>query len=104
MRLRLAPAPVRRIVLASGLLAVVAVAVAGWVVHHTATAQSTAAPATPPAASEGPTVPVSAAIAERRDVPVILRNIGAVQAFQSVLVRARVDGTLEKVLFRKART
>jgi multidrug efflux system membrane fusion protein len=92
MRLRLPPAPARRGILAGALLALCA---AGWLAHHTAGAQS------PPAATEPPGVPVTAAAAERRDVPVILRNIGAVQAFQSVLVRARVDGTLEKVLFQE---
>jgi multidrug efflux system membrane fusion protein len=46
-----------------------------------------------------PGVPVQIALTKREDVPVTLRNIGAVQAFQSVLIRARVDGTLDKVLF-----
>jgi len=32
-------------------------------------------------------------------VPILLRNIGAVQALQNALIRSRVDGTLEKVLF-----
>ncbi len=44
-------------------------------------------------------VPVTVATAVRQDVPILLRNIGAVQAFQSVVVRSRVDGTLEKVFF-----
>ncbi len=44
-------------------------------------------------------VPVTAAKAEKRDIPVIQRAIGTVQAFQSVLIRARVDGTLDQVLF-----
>ncbi|MFI4981929.1 MAG: efflux RND transporter periplasmic adaptor subunit, partial [Nevskiales bacterium] len=42
-------------------------------------------------------VPVSIAPASRRDVPIYLRGLGAVQAFNSVLVRARVDGTLNQV-------
>lgn len=46
-----------------------------------------------------PGIPVQAEAAARQDVPVTLRNIGAVQSYQSVLVRARVDGTLDKVLF-----
>jgi multidrug efflux system membrane fusion protein len=46
-----------------------------------------------------PGVPVQMAMTKRADVPVILRNIGSVQAFQSVLIRARVDGTLDRVLF-----
>ncbi len=44
-------------------------------------------------------IPVTTATTTKRDVPVLLRNIGAVQAFQSVLIRARVDGTIDKVLF-----
>jgi multidrug efflux system membrane fusion protein len=47
----------------------------------------------------GPGVPVTTAVAGRRDVPVMLRNLGTVQAFNSVLVRARVDGTIDKVMF-----
>ncbi|HET9019047.1 MAG TPA: efflux RND transporter periplasmic adaptor subunit [Acetobacteraceae bacterium] len=53
----------------------------------------------PVAARAQPAVPVQAAEAKRQDVPVVLRNIGAVQAFYSVLVRARVDGTLDRVFF-----
>ncbi len=44
-------------------------------------------------------VQVSLATATTKDVPVLLSNIGTVQAFQSVLVRARVDGTLNSVNF-----
>src|SRR5579872_2218374 len=50
-------------------------------------------------AAQTPPVPVQTVLAQRGDVPVMLRNIGAVQAFYSVLVRARVDGTLDRVLF-----
>ena len=55
------------------------------------------APAGKPPAAHG--VPVQAVAAKRQDVPVTLRDIGSVQAFASVLVRARVDGTLNKVFF-----
>jgi membrane fusion protein, multidrug efflux system len=44
-------------------------------------------------------VRVSTARATARDVPVLLSNIGTVQAYQSVLVRSQVDGTLESVNF-----
>lgn len=66
----------------SGVL-VVAVALAS---HGTASAQA-------------PAIPVTAASTARQDVPTLLRNIGAVQAYQSVLVRARVDGTLDRYFF-----
>ena len=55
--------------------------------------------ALPAAARAQTAVPVQVAQAKRQDVPVVLRNIGAVQAFYSVLVRARVDGTLDRVFF-----
>nr|WP_251133981.1 efflux RND transporter periplasmic adaptor subunit [Rhodomicrobium sp. Az07] len=50
--------------------------------------------ATAPAAVVVSTVP-----ARVRDVPVLLSGIGAVEAFQTVQIRSRVDGTLNKVNF-----
>lgn len=44
-------------------------------------------------------VPVQVAAAARQDAKVVLRNIGVVQSLASVLVRARVDGTLDEVNF-----
>ena len=55
------------------------------------------APAAPP--PQAPPVPVTVQTATRRDVPIVLRNIGAVQAFQIAAIRPRVDGTLEQVMF-----
>jgi multidrug efflux system membrane fusion protein len=43
--------------------------------------------------------PVTVATAARRDVPIFASGVGTVQAYRSVLVRARVDGTLEKIAF-----
>ncbi len=60
-------------------------------------AQTTPAP--PPAGP--PAIPVSVAQVVRRDVPILLRNIAVVQAMQNALIRSRVDGTLEKVLFQE---
>lgn len=50
-------------------------------------------------AQSGQGVPVTVTQVVRRDVPVLARGIGTVQAWQTVVVRARVDGTLDKVLF-----
>ncbi len=44
-------------------------------------------------------VPVTIVRPIREDVPVLARAIGTVQAFQTVVIRARVDGTLDDVLF-----
>lgn len=61
-----------------------------------ATVSHAQAPAQPPGP---PPVPVTATAAARRDVPILLRNIGAVQANQTAAIRTRVDGTLEEVFF-----
>lgn len=44
-------------------------------------------------------VPVTVAPVERRDVPVLERAVGTAQPLRTVLVRARVDGALDQVLF-----
>jgi membrane fusion protein, multidrug efflux system len=44
-------------------------------------------------------VPVSATVVTRADVPVYLAGLGTVQAFNSVLVKSRVDGQIVKVDF-----
>ncbi len=49
-------------------------------------------------------VPVTTTVVARRDVPVLLRALGTIQPFQTVTVRARVDGTLDKVLFAEGQT
>ena len=50
--------------------------------------------------ARGP-VPVVAGQAERRDFPVYLNALGTVQAYNSVTVRARVDGELQQVYFQE---
>ena len=49
-------------------------------------------------------VPVSIGRATRADVPIFERGIGNVQPFQSVLVRARVDGTIDQLAFAEGQT
>ncbi len=51
-----------------------------------------------------PPTPVTVARVSRQDVPEYVQGIGTVQAYRSVLVRARVDGTLEKIAFREGQT
>ncbi len=43
--------------------------------------------------------PVTVAPSVRRDVPIFATGVGTVQAYRSVLVRARVNGTLDKIEF-----
>jgi membrane fusion protein, multidrug efflux system len=46
-----------------------------------------------------PAVPVVAGTAATQNVPVYVRGLGTVQAFQTVTMRSRVDGNITKVLF-----
>src|SRR3954447_22605285 len=69
----------------------VCVSVAGGLTVATMAAQHPTADQTPAGA---PLVPAVTAQATRQDVPIYADGVGTVQAYQSVLVRARVDGTL----------
>src|SRR4051794_35984948 len=57
-----------------------------------ATAPSDPAPA-------APAVPVVAGTAEARDVAITLTGLGAVQAYNTVTVRVRVDGQIDRIAF-----
>ena len=83
--------------LAHPILAALVLAGLGLVAPGASAPALAQAPSTPPATPPG--VPVQTAVVRRQTVPVLLRNIGAVQAYQAVLVRARVDGTLTKIFF-----
>jgi multidrug efflux system membrane fusion protein len=52
-----------------------------------------------PVVAGPPAVPVTVVTATRKNVPVYRSGIGTVQALNTVLVRARVDGTLDSVSF-----
>jgi membrane fusion protein, multidrug efflux system len=53
------------------------------------------------ARSNTPTTPVSVATAVRQDVPVRLNALGSVAAFNTVVVRPRIDGQLVRVPFKE---
>jgi membrane fusion protein, multidrug efflux system len=84
----------RRLLLAAGLLAILGLAGGGvllWGGREPARAEAQAAPP--------PGVPVRLAGVTPADLPVTLEGLGSVQAFNTVTVRARVDGQLDQVLF-----
>src|SRR5262249_26272376 len=59
-----------------------------------------------PAAAPRPAaipVPVSAALVQRQDVPIYLTGLGTVQAYNSVLVKSRVDGQIVKINFSEGK-
>jgi len=73
-----------------------AIAVGSGLVLGLDHARAQAGGAAPPEA-----VPVTVVKVRKQDVPEYARGIGLVQAYRSVLVRARVDGTLNTIGFRE---
>jgi multidrug efflux system membrane fusion protein len=49
----------------------------------------------------GMTIPVAVAKAENRDLPVYLSGLGSVDAFNTVVVKSRIDGQLVDIKFRE---
>ncbi len=58
-------------------------------------------PDTARASTRQSSIPVGVATAERRDVPVYLKGLGSVTAFNTVSLRARVDGQLDHINFKE---
>src|SRR5436309_11399434 len=69
-----------------------------WKRHRAVQASAGASAAGRGAGALGP-VPVVAATVGQKDVPIYLDGLGTVQAFNTVTVRARVDGQVEKIAF-----
>ena len=68
----------------------------GWILrnrHETAEQQAQSAHQAPPP------VPVVLGTVQQKDVPIYLDGLGTIQALNTVTVRARVDGQLEKIAF-----
>jgi membrane fusion protein, multidrug efflux system len=82
-------------------LLVAGLAGGGWVwskQRHAAQAAAGAGPGGRAGIGNQP-VPVVAGIVERKDVPIYLDGLGTVQAFNTVTVRTRVDGQVQKIAF-----
>ena len=77
---------------------------AGVIAHlmHDKIWASSAQPAGSPNNAVGPApIPVTAATVRRGDFPIVLTGLGQVQAYNTVLVRARVDGEITKIAFKE---
>jgi multidrug efflux system membrane fusion protein len=88
------PSGLKRVII---VVAMVALAAGGWWMYtHKAQGEPKA-----PGAGRGelPPVPVLAGVVVEKDVPIYLDGLGTVQAFNTVTVRARVDGQVTKVAF-----
>jgi multidrug efflux system membrane fusion protein len=85
----------------SGIAAVVTVAIVAaggyFLLEETGRDNARAAAASP----AGPIVPITVTVAEKQDVPVIVRGIGTVQAYKTVQVKSRVDGQIVKISFEE---
>src|SRR5271155_2192098 len=56
----------------------------------------------PPTQTQGPApILVSVSAVKRADFPVVLESLGQVQAYNTVTVRARVDGQVVKIAFKE---
>lgn len=89
---------VRRVLARLLTLAIIAsAAVAGlnWYGTHRPGTQSTSAK------TKEARVPVDVAVAEREDFPVYLNGLGVAQAWNTVTIRARVDGQIDKIAFEE---
>jgi multidrug efflux system membrane fusion protein len=56
------------------------------------------------AAARRPAIPVSISPVQKADFPVYLTSLGTVQAFNTVVVRTRVDGQIDKIAFTEGQT
>jgi membrane fusion protein, multidrug efflux system len=78
-----------------GLASLAAVGVAAWYVANDNRL------ANPQALAPSRTIPVTDGRSELKDVPAYVSGIGAIQAYNTVSVRSRVDGQITKVLFKE---
>jgi multidrug efflux system membrane fusion protein len=83
----------RELLIVAALLAAAA-AVTDWRLTSKASAPQTAS-----RISFAQSIPATVGLAERKDVPVTLTGLGTVQAFNTVTVKVRVDGELDKIAF-----
>ncbi len=81
------------------IVALVAAGYFGWQRWHGPTQAETAQKSA--AASRSPAVPVTIAPAVKADFPVYLTGLGTVQGFNTVVVRTRVDGQIDKIAFKE---
>src|SRR5580700_9139674 len=82
------------------LLAVAGAGYYGWYRFHGADVAANAQKSGPKA----PPIRVSIAPVEKADFPVYLTGLGTVQAFNTVVVRTRIDGQIDKIGFQEGQS
>jgi len=86
------------VIIAAALAAAGAVGVGGVAVWHRSSAPAPAQASAPPA------VPVVAAKLTAHDVPIYLRGVGTVIAYNNVVVRSQITGQITKITFKQGQT
>ena len=89
----------RKIVTLAALLVAVLTIGTVLVVRHEFPVQRAALPPAPV-----PTVPVVAGVVSSQDVPIYLRGVGTVIAYNTVLVRSQIQGQLTQIAFTEGQT
>jgi len=89
----------RKIVTLAALLVAVLAIGTVLVVRHEFPVQRAALPSAPV-----PTVPVVAGVVSSQDVPIYLRGVGTVIAYNTVLVRSQIQGQITKIAFTEGQT
>src|SRR5712671_4677460 len=88
----------RLVVIASVLVAATVLGGVGFAVRHPSSAPA------PAQVSAPPPVPVVAAKVTGHDVPIYLRGVGTVIAYNSVIVRSQITGQITEISFRQGQT
>jgi multidrug efflux system membrane fusion protein len=73
----------------------------GWQRFHGPHQAAQADTAQKAAAARNAAVPVTVGPVEKADFPVLLTGLGTVQGFNTVVVRTRVDGQIDKIAFKE---
>jgi multidrug efflux system membrane fusion protein len=82
------------------LMAIILIALGGfWAKEHRAARSTPGGPLPGRSGAGGMPVPVIAGVVEKQDVPIYLDGLGTVQAFNTVTVRTRVDGQVQRIAF-----
>lgn len=72
-----------------------------WLTGRIGSGNTASPPTTGAGARDGRPVPVAVALAKQGDLEVILNALGTVTAMNTVTVKARVDGQLQRIVFKE---
>jgi multidrug efflux system membrane fusion protein len=81
--------------------ALVGLGYVGWQRFHADPAARADSAQKSAAAARNAAIPVTVAPVEKADFPVLLTGLGTVQGFNTVVVRTRVDGQIDKIAFKE---